>query len=322
MYDVITSGSATIDAFIQTGNKLFRGADGAVSVPFGSKIVVDDIVFAVGGGGTTTAIAFSKFGLKAAFLGKIGLGTNSERVIKELKKDGVDTSLVRKGKDRTGFSVVLDAYKRDRTILTFKGSNDKLCYSEVPLDKLKTRWFYFCSMMNESFKTIEKLSAWARKRNIDVMFNPSSYLASKGIRFLGKLISNSRIIVMNLEEARILLGNHDVKKLLAKLHSHGPEIAIITDGPNGVHLLRDGYYYRVRPHRIRVVETTGAGDAFGAGFLAGFIKTDDIEFSLRLGLITAEKVIQTIGSKHNLPGWDDAMQTMRRISTPVARQKL
>lgn len=322
MYDVITSGSATVDAFIQTGDKLFRGSDGVVSVPFGSKIVVDDIMFEVGGGGTNTAVAISRLGLKVAFLGKIGRGTNSERVMRHLRKEKVDTSLVRRGTGRTGFSVVLDAYRHDRTILTFKGSNDQLHFSELNLKKLKTKWFYLCSMMNESFKTIERLALWAKRHNTKVMFNPSSYLTAKGTGFLKTIIGNSDVLVLNKEEAGMLVKQHSMSGLLLGLAKLGPQIVIITDGENGVHLLHQGLAYSVKPHKIEVVETTGAGDAFGSGFLSGYIRTGDIEFSLTLGLITAEAVIQKIGGKHNLPRWKEVLSIMKSQPTPIQKERL
>jgi ribokinase len=174
MYDVVTLGSGTVDAFVQTGNRLFRGKK-RISVPFGSKIVSDDIHFDVGGGGTNTAVSFSRLGLKVAYLGKIGSGPNSQRVRDLLRKEKVDVSHIPRCRGRTGFSIILDAKGHDRTIITYKGSSDDLKFSEVKLGKLKTRWLYSSSMMNESFATLERLVAWAHKRGIGVMFNPSSY---------------------------------------------------------------------------------------------------------------------------------------------------
>ncbi|MFH0978666.1 MAG: carbohydrate kinase family protein [Candidatus Woesearchaeota archaeon] len=322
MYDVITCGSATVDAFVQTGDKLFRGSDGMVSVPFGSKICVDDIMFDVGGGGTNTAVCFARMGFKVAFLGKIGRGTNSERVLKLLKKEGIDTSLIKRGTGRTGFSVILDAFKHERTILTFKGSNDTLKFSEVKLNRLKTRWLYCSSMMNESLKTIEKVFVWAKKKRIGLMFNPSSYLTEKGPSFLKTILANCSVLVLNKQEAMMLAQRNRIEDLLVSLRKLGPEIVLITDGENGVHALYQRMAYSIRPHKIDVVETTGAGDAFGAGFLSGWIKTGDIEFSLKLGLITAESVIQKVGGKRNLPTYKEAVSTMKKLETPISMQRL
>ena len=86
MYDVICIGSATVDCFISTGKKLFqKTANRAyVKVPFGTKILVEQMQFSTGGGGSNTAVGFARLGFKAALISKMGLGTNSERIYSEL----------------------------------------------------------------------------------------------------------------------------------------------------------------------------------------------------------------------------------------------
>jgi len=71
LFDVITVGSVTVDAFINTGNKLFKKSffKNYVSVPFGSKILIEDLKFEIGGGGTNTAVALRKLGLNVAYMG-------------------------------------------------------------------------------------------------------------------------------------------------------------------------------------------------------------------------------------------------------------
>ena len=79
MFDVVTFGSATIDVFIGTGEKLFgKQKQGHIKVPFGSKILVKDIGYHGGGGGTNSGIALSRMGLRTAFIGNI---STSSRIV-------------------------------------------------------------------------------------------------------------------------------------------------------------------------------------------------------------------------------------------------
>ena len=93
MYDVITVGSATLDVFAKTRfSELIKiidpkGETDLIAFPSGSKILVDELEFTTGGGGTNTAVAFSRLGHKVAFVGKLGQGTNSEFINKDLKKE-------------------------------------------------------------------------------------------------------------------------------------------------------------------------------------------------------------------------------------------
>jgi len=310
MYDVITVGSGTIDAFVNTGKGLFHETKkGHIHIPFGSKVLVDEMHVATGGGGTNTAVSFSRMGLKTAWLGKIGVGTNSRRIIEEMKKEKVDISLVcRDKKNRTGFSVILDAKGHDRTILAYKGSNDTLSWNEINKRKLKTKWFYCSSLVGKSFNTLEKLVVYANKNGMKVAFNPSAYLAKKGCKFLEKIIKNTNLLVMNDEEALCLTKIKNLEKCMKKLASMGPEIVVITQGKKGCHAYDGKKVYSIKPNAVKVLESTGAGDSFASAFLTGIIKKKDIKTSLKIALANAESVITHFGAKNKLLKWNEVVK--------------
>ncbi|HLD86752.1 MAG TPA: carbohydrate kinase family protein, partial [Candidatus Nanoarchaeia archaeon] len=239
MYDVITVGSATFDVFAKTQfSELIKiidpkGETDLLAYPSGSKIIIEELDFTSGGGGTNTAVALSRLGHKVAYVGKLGEGTNSQFIHKELMKDKVDL-LCAHGKGLAGYSIILDTIEHDRTILAFKGTNDTLKLSEIPLKKLRTKWFYFSAMLHESFRTQESLSEFAQKKGIKIAFNPSTYLAKQGPKALKKILENTYLLVLNREEACLLGGDFPTQKLVGKLHSFGPKIVVITDGKNAL----------------------------------------------------------------------------------------
>src|SRR3989338_456631 len=326
MYDVITIGSATVDVFVRT--KFYKmlhchNKEELIAYPVGSKILIEELNVTVGGGGTNTAVALSRLGHKVAFIGKIGSGHNSRRVINNLKQEKVNTSLIVRSKNhRTGFSIILDSKNHDRTVLTFRGSNNDLKFNEVSLKKLKAKWFYFSSMIGTSFKTLEKLAIYADKNNIKIAFNISSYLAKKGPSYLGSILKKVNILVLNKEEASILVGNDGIKNLLKKLHRLGPEIVAITDGKRGVYVICNNDFYYGRPNNVKVVETTGAGDAFASSFLSGIIRKNDIEFAISLGITNAQSVIQHHGAKTKLLTYNEALRTMKKNPIKVIKKRL
>src|SRR3989338_4037493 len=135
MYDVITVGSATVDVFARTEfYRMLKCGDKqtCIAYPVGSKILIEELNVTVGGGGTNAAVALKRLGHKVAFIGKIGLGQNSRRIINNLKDEKVDISLVVRLKQaRAGYSIILDSKNHDRTILVFKGSNNDLRSNEI-----------------------------------------------------------------------------------------------------------------------------------------------------------------------------------------------
>ena len=322
MYDVITVGSATLDVFAKTKfSELIKimdskGETDLLAYPTGSKILIEELEFTTGGGGTNAAVALSRLGHKTAWLGKLGKDENSDYILKKLKEEKVDSLAVR-GKAYGGYSIILDSIEHDRTILAYKGANDELDFKEVPLKRLKTRWFYFSSMLDRSFQTLEKLAYYAEKNNIRIAFNASSYLAKKGPNYLKNILKRTDIFILNREEASYLAKGKDTKELLRKLSLLGPKIVAITDGKNGAFVFDGKRFYTAMPHKVKVVETTGAGDAFASSFLSGLLKKNDIKFALKLAIINAESIIQYHGAKNKLLTYREALKILKKMPVKI-----
>jgi len=327
MYDIITIGSGTIDVFAQAESELItiktsHDSEDLIAFPVGSKLIMEKLLFTVGGGGTNAAAAISKLGLKVSWLGKVGDDSNAQMVLDYLADEKVDGSLIVHGKGNTGYSVILDSLKHDRAILVCKGVNNDMLEKEIDFDKLRTRWFYSSSMMAQSFTTLEKIFSYAKKNGIKTMFNPSSYQAKKGSVFLSRILVDTDIIVMNKEEAELLVGCGETCDLMVRLHKLGPGIAIITDGSAGVFVSDSKTLYTAKPPKVKVVDSTGAGDAFGSSFLAGIVRKGDIGFAMQLGIANATSVIEHYSSKHRLLSWDEARKRIKRQRIKVLKKKL
>lgn len=320
MYDIITFGSATIDAFAKTKTETISIKNNNSTEEFiaylnGSKILIEELDFQIGGGGTNTAVGFSKLGLNTAFCGVIGKCKHKHQIIEQLEKEKIDFIGIEK-EGQTGYSIILDSYVDDRTILTYKGVNDLLEYKKIDKTKLKAKYFYFSSLMGKSFETFVKLTKYAKKNKIKVAFNPSSYIAKKGITYLKVPLKNTDILIFNLEEARLLTKEKDleIKKLIKKISSYGPKIVIITNGKNGTYVFdkKSEKIYFGPSKKMKVKETTGAGDAFSSGFVSGMILKNDVKFSLNLGIANAQSVIKKIGAKNNLLTLKKAMNEIKK----------
>lgn len=301
MYDIITVGGSTVDVFVKTSMKNVKIAnlpEHDVCYPIGSKILIDNLHFDTGGGGTNTAVAFARLGFKTAWLGKLGHDANSSAIFEAIKKEGVDF-LGGAGDGMAGYSVILVGVGNDRTILTFKGINDNLSSKDFDWSLLDARWFYFSSLLNESWKTLEKIAKFARKRGINYAFNPSTYLAQQGLRALKKVVKGCSLLVLNKEEAEYLSGKKEEYEAIKLLQEYS-RIVVITDGTNGAIAFDGEHCFKILPNKIKVVETTGAGDAFASGVVAGLAQNKTLDVALQMGMAEAESVIQHIGAKNKL----------------------
>ncbi|HIH42162.1 TPA: carbohydrate kinase family protein [Candidatus Woesearchaeota archaeon] len=344
MYDVIAIGSATIDVFLQTDKRYVRNNQikgnhvEEYCFPVGTKLLVRNLEFSTGGGGTNTSVAFSRLGLKTAYLGKLGNDNPAKVVLDALKAEKVDTSLVviekearkntktskiQKNSKKTGYSTIIDAEGEDRTIFAFKGANDDLLFNELNLKKIKqTRWIYLGSMMGSSFNTAEKIAEFARKNCIPLAFNTSTYLAKKGLSYLKNILRCTTLFVLNKEEAELLTGKKDVNLQLKMLHKIDIKYIAITDGSNPAHACDGEKIYTIYPRKVKIKETTGAGDAFAATFVAGILKTNNTKQALELALANSESVITHYGAKNLLLHWHTLTEHVRKNPYRIEERRL
>lgn len=307
-YDIITIGSATVDAFAHTdptqSEVLNVHSHKDIAYPLGAKILIKELHLFVGGGGTNTAVAFSRLGLKTAFLGKIGKDDNGKTISDCLFTEKVD--FIGTYGMISGYSVILDSVAEDRTIFTYKGCNDELRISDVDFRILDCKWLYLSSMMKESFYTQCRIARYAARRGTKIAYNPSLYMVKTGPGYIKDILKRTEILIFNKDEAQTLVGDFsdNIFNLLLFVARLGPKVVVITDGSNGAYCYNsyDGTVYSARPGRVKVIETTGAGDAFAAGFVAGIMLGKDIEMSIKSGMINAESVISHLGSKNMLLG--------------------
>lgn len=304
-FDVVTFGSGVVDVFASTeiGEK-----KGKLDLEVGSKYLIDSLRVEVGGGATNTAVGFSRFGLKTGCVCGVGEDDNSKLILDCLKKEKISFlgkrvagSGVRK--IGTGYSMVVDSKKKNRTILTYKGASNEVRFEDIR--KFKSKWIYFTSLLGKSFLAQKKLANKFVASGGKLAFNPSSYfvdLVGSGKYDIKGLLKLCSVLVLNKEEAEVLCKKYKKKgDLLDGLRSLGPKIVVITDKDKKILCCDGDDRYDFMPNKgKKVVERTGAGDAFGAGFVAGLVREYPIQDCLKLAVEESEAVLGYFGAKNNL----------------------
>jgi len=298
MFDVITFGSAAQDVHIKSN--AFRILDGKICMPFGSKVEVGDIVLSSGGGGTNTAATFAKQGLKVAFCGAIGADPAGLEIVRELRVLRIDTRfLVKKKEKKTNHSIIISNNGEDRTILVYRGASDLMEKNDIPWKKIRARWFYLAPLTGVLCDNFGQLVDFAKKNKIKIAVNPS--MQQLALPELKNILQKVDILFLNQEEASFLtkISFGKEAEIFQKIDEICPGIAVMTKGGEGA-VASDGQcIYSAKPDAVRkIVDTTGAGDSFAAGFLSGYIKYNkDIVKSVQLGLANSAGNLSEIGAK-------------------------
>jgi len=299
MFDVITVGASSQDVFL--GGKAFQPnveTDGELTeqFPLGAKVEVDNVLFSTGGGATNAAVTFARNGLSTAFIGRVGSDPAASAVREELAAEGVDTTHIAvDGELATDYSTILLAPTGERTILIYRGASQHLNWNEHDLGELKAKWAYVTSAAG-NFEFLHAFADWANENGIKVAMDPGKKELAN-VEQMKKLLDKLTLVKANKEELGPLVGQTEPEQIVRALIDH-VDYAIVTDGPGGSYatdgkqIIKAGMY-----EDVPVRDRTGAGDAFGSGFVAKIIAGADITEAITFGSANSTSVVKTIGAK-------------------------
>lgn len=266
----------------------------------GAKINVDTVAFATGGGATNAAVTFARQGLGSSFIGKVGNDFAAQAVLQELDKEHVDTSLVIHDQQLgTQYSTVLLADNGERTILVYRGAAHSHAATDYEsIDFSNFDWLYVSSFAG-AMEALEVIFAKAAEAEVKIAFNPGGAELKEADK-LRSLLEHVELLIMNKEEAAQIVEGQSSEELVRHM-LHLVPTAIVSDGPNGVvatdgkTVVSAGMY-----EDVPVLDRTGAGDAFGSGFLSYYSQGKSLKESLIFASANSTSVVQKIGAKDGI----------------------
>ncbi len=305
-FDIISIGSSMKDVFILNKDLKYsvKASDPFDPKVIGDKIALKDIHFDIGGGGTNTAATFSNMGLKTALISRIGDGLVGKEVLKTMKNFNVDTTLVEiDKKEESGYSVIFLDNSGERTALSFRGAADFKKMKSIKINNLNINWF-FITTLNGNLDLLTQIFKIAKRKKINIAWNPGNAELGKATAKLKPLLQQAKIVFLNFREAQNLIDykGNNIKNIFKKLSLLAPEtLWCVTGDKQGAWVKDDKNIYWAGILPKKVVNATGAGDAFGSGFVSGMILyNNDLKKSLQLAMLNSNSVITQMGAKHGL----------------------
>ncbi len=304
IFDVVTVGAATRDVFVRSSHFERMPSSSApdgwdACLPMGAKIPVDDIVFETGGGATNAAVTFARLHLKTACIGRVGKDAGADEVRKKLKAERIDERGIQTDPERhTAYSIILLAGTGSRSILVHRGASNDIDPKRIPWTTLSSRWIYLTSLGGNR-SALTGVFAHAKKTLTKVAWNPGGKEIALGRKRLLSSLMQTDVLILNREEAAAL-ANTTPRDLAGIIRSLGalPRLAlIVTDGKHGAYAHARGMTWYAPTPKVKAINTTGAGDAFGSGLVAALIKGDEISHALQNGTLNALGVITHMGAK-------------------------
>jgi sugar/nucleoside kinase (ribokinase family) len=299
---IVTIGKATQDVFLKSAKAFTEFKHKGVmyeQLPVGQKLDLDEVTFSTGGNVTNAAVTFARQGLHSRYAWCLGTDAPSEIIMQSLDKEGVDTTHVFQGDDfKPSYSVILMLNGGERTILNYKGTMPTAKDKELDLSVIEEgEWIYISSLGDMDL--LERIISRAAKHNVKVMLNPAGVELQQTEK-LKALLEDVEVLAVNKEEAQLIVHGQTSDELVRHLTNFVP-VVIVSDGPKGVvatdskTIVTAGMY-----EDVPVIDRTGAGDAFGSGFLSAYAQGKSLKDSIVFASANSTSVVQFIGAKEGI----------------------
>jgi len=257
-----------------------------------------------GGSAANTIVGLSRLNAKTGYIGKITDDDAGRIIFKDLLDEKVDTrGVIKEDMGRSGVAEVFVDKKGGRSIIVDPGVNDFIKISDIDLDYVEGfRILHLTSFVsilsNKSFETQKKLLKLVNSPIIS--FDPGFLYAERGLDVMTDFLIYTDILFINEREIMVLT-NEKSFKAACNLLSDYVDILVVKLGDRGCFVKKGNKEFIVNPFSVNVIDTTGAGDAFNAGFLYGILKNRSIKDCARIGNKVASLSITKSGARDGLP---------------------
>lgn len=244
-----------------------------------------------GGSAANTAVALSRLGIKTGFIGKLGNDREGDFLLDSL--EGVDKRGIRRD-GRSGMALSL-LIKGERSIIIFPNTNDT-----IGIDDIEREYAESCDMVHltsfagDSSFNAQKSLVSSLSSKIKVSFDPGIFYSKRGIEALTPILMRTEIFFPEKKEIEILTNN-SWKEGAKSILNLGPKVIACTMGEEGSHIFTQNEDFHIDAPRVTVVDTTGAGDVYAAGFVDSYLKGKSLRESAINASVLASRSVTGFG---------------------------
>ena len=272
----------------------------------GEHVPIKDVIEAPGGSAANTIFGLARLGMKTGFIGALGMDDEADIILRDFKDAGVDTGGITRIDGRTGIIIGFVDAKGERTLYPYPGVNDMIGIDDIDsnLNYMRnyvrnTKFLHLTSFVGDKQFHAQKYLVEGLK-GVKISFAPGILYSRKGLDELMPIIKRSHTVFVNMDEIREITGMDYTEGSNALIES-GAKIVVVTLGKDGCYITDGKNSQSIKAYKTKVLDTTGAGDAFAAGFLYGMLSGKSLRESGELGNRIASLCIQKFGARGGLP---------------------
>jgi len=258
-----------------------------------------------GGSAANTAVGLARLGVKTGYIGKVAKDREGDFLLDSFRKEGVNTDgIVVSKAGRSGTVMGFVDQRGERALYLNPEVNNSLEFGEInPKYAADAEYLHLTSFAGQKpFDAQKKLVA--SLPNVKMTLDPGMIYARKGWARLEPLVKKCFAVFPNRGELRILTGK-EYREGAEILLREGVKIVAVKLGSKGCYVTDGKENHLVKPYEVKVVDSTGAGDAFCAGFLYGLLKGKTLRECGLLSNFVASRVLTRMGARSGLPRMED-----------------
>lgn len=304
------------DEFLMQIN-IKKGSMQLVDFKFSSEILLSSEKFkkvlSSGGSASNTIHGLANLGTPTSFIGKTGNDKHGRFFADDMRNNGINPILLT-GTSETGCAIAFISPDSERTFATYLGAAIELSAADITAEMfLNYDYIYIEGYLVQNQELVNKVIEYAKQHNIKICLDLASYnVVEQNIDFLKKIVRNHiDIVFANEEEAKAFTG-HEPEKALDEI-SEMCDIAIVKIGKRGSLVKQGKKIFKIQPIEASSIDSTGAGDAYAAGFIYGLANNFSLEKCGAIGSLLAGKVIEVIGAKMNPAIWNEIKEKITFI---------
>lgn len=314
---LLVYGDISIDIHIRTTYQPKAGQDAKV----------ENIVFTPGGSAANCATVAAQLGVPTVFLGFVGKDHFGKMLKTDLDRFGISTRTLRSIDGDTGITVAINEPMGERTFYSYRGVNSSGELSDVSNEVFKkSKYLHLTGYSFQDENSLHNalaLISRAKQEELFVSLDPSYWYSREFHKGHASLLLELSAIFPNQEEARQLSGSEDPEEAARILLGMGPKIVIVKLGPGGCYIASEKEScYLPAMATSKVIDTTGAGDAFCAGFLSGQIMGLNIIEAAKTGNAVSSLVIGHIGGHVGAPTINSLVNSLSESNEIELAQKI
>ena len=284
----------------------------------GKLVLFDELEIHTGGCANNVAIALARLGISAGAMGKVGTDAFGDLILQGLTDDGINTiGMQQDANVSTSFTFVAVASDGERTFYHYIGANGELCEADLNWEVIKSAKILHVAgaLVMPRFDGAPRANVLRKAKELGIITSLDTVYDATGkwMETLKPCLPYVDMFMPSIVEAQYLTGLSDYREITQFFRdNYGIHTIVIKMGENGSYASTPEAEHLAPAYPVNVVDATGAGDAYVAGFLAGNIMNWDLKATAELASATGAACVTAIGTTAGIQNLEETLKICRQ----------